>query len=168
MHAEPITWACGAFVRDPQLLRMHLLENVRVRVEAGHIDYVNELRCGGGAGAVRARGGTGRAVQAGGKLTVASHQCPGSPGTPVCAACELAFPRDCLRAAAWAPSCSWASRTCWSRRSARGRARPAQGWPRCRPAWRRCRSACGSTTAASCRWDTGRLAASAAVAGDAP
>ncbi len=27
-----------------QLLRMHLLENVRVRVEAGHIDYVNELR----------------------------------------------------------------------------------------------------------------------------
>jgi hypothetical protein len=34
-----------------QLLRMHLLENVRVRVEAGHIDYVNELRwgqCSGG------------------------------------------------------------------------------------------------------------------------
>ncbi|KAL4458480.1 hypothetical protein ABPG75_013345 [Micractinium tetrahymenae] len=29
-----------------QLLRMHLLENVRVRVEAGHIDYVNELRVG--------------------------------------------------------------------------------------------------------------------------
>mgnify|MGYP001810351419 CR=1 FL=1 len=27
-----------------QLLRMHLLENVRVRVEAGHIDYVNEVR----------------------------------------------------------------------------------------------------------------------------
>ena len=27
-----------------QVLRMHLLENVRVRIEAGHIDYVNEAR----------------------------------------------------------------------------------------------------------------------------
>ena len=29
-------------------MRMHLLENVRIRVEAGHIDYVNELRWGQG------------------------------------------------------------------------------------------------------------------------
>lgn len=28
----------------PQVLRMHLLENVRLRIEAGHIDYVNEIR----------------------------------------------------------------------------------------------------------------------------
>lgn len=34
----------GATPVPLQLLRMHLLENVRVRVEAGHIDYVNELR----------------------------------------------------------------------------------------------------------------------------
>lgn len=28
----------------PQVLRMHVLENVRLRIEAGHIDYVNEIR----------------------------------------------------------------------------------------------------------------------------
>ena len=37
-----------------QLLRMHLLENVRVRVEAGHIDYVNELRWAAAAAAAAA------------------------------------------------------------------------------------------------------------------
>lgn len=65
------------------------------------------------------------------------------------------FARCCRRVAAWAPSCSSASRTCWSLRLARGRARRAAGWLRCRPAWRWCRSACGSTTAASCRWEGG-------------
>ncbi|GAB4822063.1 hypothetical protein N2152v2_009109 [Parachlorella kessleri] len=30
--------------RALQVLRMHLLENVRLRIEAGHIDYVNEVR----------------------------------------------------------------------------------------------------------------------------
>lgn len=38
--------SCALLRCPPQLLRMHLLENVRVRVEAGHIDYVNELRWG--------------------------------------------------------------------------------------------------------------------------
>ena len=34
----------GARGHAVQLLRMHVLETLRERVEAGHIDYVNELR----------------------------------------------------------------------------------------------------------------------------
>lgn len=34
----------SASIRTMQMLRMHLLENLRQRIEAGHADFVNELR----------------------------------------------------------------------------------------------------------------------------
>lgn len=42
--ANPACCPAPSSPHPPQLLRMHLLENVRVRVEAGHFDFINELR----------------------------------------------------------------------------------------------------------------------------
>ena len=158
-----------------QLLRMHLLENVRVRVEAGHIDYVNELRwgqrSGSGSGSLVVAAQVVAACVATAACTAVSWlhsqslrqpwRCMGKPLQEKAAACiNLNLLSSCLPAcppflarppAGWAPSCSWGSPPCWSRRRRGAQTRRAPVWERCRRAWRRCRSACASTMAASCR-----------------
>lgn len=34
----------GVQARAVQILRMHVMDNVRQRIEAGHLDFVNEIR----------------------------------------------------------------------------------------------------------------------------